>query len=79
MEINNLISQVKLLTKKVEDIQKENELKIEAVKKESKSNYIKFAGLINEFLDKISLDLTQKVGDIKNEMKEKLDDIIHSE
>ena len=88
MEINNLKSEVKVLNKKLEEIKKESEAKIEAVKKESEANkkeseakieavkkeseakIVKFSILINEFLDKISSDLTQKIGDIKNGMKE---------
>lgn len=72
VEIINLKSQVNSLTQKIEAIQRENKSTIEAVQRENKSkieaaqresraNYAALASLMNEILDKISSDLTQKM------------------
>ena len=90
VEIINLKTQVYSLTQKIEAIQRENKSTIEAVQRENKSNievakrenranYVALASLMNEILDKISSDLTKKIVDIKDEMKEKLNKIIQNE
>ena len=90
VEIINLKTQVYSLTQKIEAIQRENKSTIEALKRENKSNievakrenranYVALASLMNEILDKISSDLTKKIVDIKDEMKEKLNKIIQNE
>ena len=90
VEIINLKSQINSLTQKIEDIQRENKStidavkseyksKIEATQRESRANYVALASLMNEILDKISSDVTKKIVDIKDEMKEKLNKIIQKE